>query len=183
MSDYVMTPARRAALRKAQLISARNRRKYGVTKAIVHDARQRTALAYRQGQLNHYKTKHVKELEGQKIQQLGSSGRKSLPRRAAKSGVKYVAKRAAINTAKAGIALGAASAVGYTAYGMTSHAQIRKQTRAQNRHLGSMGYGKQTRVKSARVASWATPPKSLGMGPKGRATTRQRAYRAKKRSR
>lgn len=140
---YVMTPARRAALRKAQLVSARNRRKHSPIGYALHDARQRTAIAYREGQLKHYKNQPRRELAGQKV--------KALPGKAGKAGTKYVARRAIKGVAKAGITIGAASAIGYTAYGMTSHGRIAHQTRSANRHLGSMGYGRSTHVKSTRV--------------------------------
>jgi hypothetical protein len=143
MAEYVMTPARRAALRKAQLVSARNRNKHGVGRAIAHDARQRAALAYREGQLKHYKAQPHREVAGQKV--------KALPKKAGKAGTKYVAKKALKGVGKAGLTIGAASAIGYTAYGMTSHGRIAHQNRAANRHLGSMNYGKNTRVASHRV--------------------------------
>jgi hypothetical protein len=45
MATHVMTPARRAALRKAQLVSAQKRRKYGVRYQAKNVARQKIAYA------------------------------------------------------------------------------------------------------------------------------------------
>jgi hypothetical protein len=173
MSEYVMTPARRAALRKAQLISARRRRRHSPLGYAAHDTRQRIAIAYREGQLQRYRTADQRAIHGQKVKQL--------PKKAAKRTGKYVLKRAAIGTAKAGLTLGAATAIGYTAYGMSPRGKLAKE----HKHLGShLSSGKTVRVHSTRgPAVFGTPTKSLGMGPKGRATVRQRGYRAKKRGR
>lgn len=188
---YQMTPARRAALRKAQLISARKRRKTGIARVIAHDTRQRVALAYREGQLKHYRSAPQREIAGEKV--------KRLPGKAARKGAKYAAKRAAISTAKAGITIGAATAIGYTARGMVVHSKSQKQfgttkasrvrNKAAYRHLNNMGYdyygsGGARRVKSTRVHPvFGAPVKALPMGPKGRATVKRRATMAKKRSR
>lgn len=175
MADYVMTPARRAALRKAQLISARNRRRHTAIGYALHDTRQRVAIAYREGQLQHYRTHESRQIAGQKV--------KALPKKAARKGGKYVLKRAAIGTAKAGLTIGAASAIGYTAYGMTPRGKINRQKRAERLHLKGMAYGHVTRVKSTRVHPvFGSPVRALPVGPKGRATMRQRQYRAKKRA-
>lgn len=148
---YNMTPARRAALRKAQLISARKRRKHGALRTIARTTRQRAEAAYRQGQLNHYQARKQHALEGQKVQQtlerhkverkaLGIENRRKKLRR----GALKVGKTAAT----AGLTLGAATAVGYTAYGMTSNY---RQVNAANRHLKSMGYGATTKIRSTRI--------------------------------
>lgn len=172
MTEYVMTPARRAALRKAQLISARNRRKHTALGYAAHDARQRVAIAYREGQLKHYKAKDTQGVLGQKTKQLS--------KRSGKRAAKYTARKAAKTALKAGLTLGAATAIGYTAGSIT---QGPRQRRAAARHLGSMNYGRQTNVKSTRVHPvFGAPVKSLGMGPKGRATVRQRKYRASRKN-
>jgi len=174
---YQMTPARRAALRKAQLISAQKRRRHTATRAVLHTTRQRAEIAYREGQLKHYQTHEHRQVLGNQT--------KALPKKAAKAGTKYAAKKALKATAKAGLTIGAATAIGYTAYGMTPHAVSARQNRAASAHLRSMGYGSGTRhVTSSRIAGSGVHGKSikaLPMGPKGRKTVRQRAYRARKR--
>ena len=165
---YQMTPARRAALRKAQLISAQRRRKHTSLGYAAHNTRQRVAIAYREGQLRHYRTHEPVQVVGSKV--------KRLPAKAARKGGKYVLKRAAIGTAKAGLTLGAATAVGYTAYGMTSSGKLRARDRAAKSHLGSMGYGRNTYIKSSRVHPvFGAPVRALPVGPKGRATIKRRA--------
>lgn len=174
MSQYVMTPARKAALRKAQLVSARKRRAHSVTGYAFHDARQRAAIAYREGQLQHYRTQPHRQVTGQKV--------KALPGKAGKAGAKYVARKAAKTALKAGLTIGAATAIGYTAHGMTDRGKIGRQNRAAQAHLGSMGYGRVRKVKSTRVHPvFGASVKALPVGPKGRSVQKRRATRARSR--
>jgi hypothetical protein len=110
--SYVMTPARRAALRKAQLISAQRRRKHGAVHSVLHSARQRAGVAYNEGKLQHYRTHEHREALGQKT--------KALPRKAAKTALKKSLKTGAKAAIGAGLTIGAATAIGYTASGMVS---------------------------------------------------------------
>ena len=158
MSNYVMTPARRAALRKAQLVSARRRRRHSVAGYALHDARQRVAIAYREGQLHHYKANaHQAQIAGQKE-------KRQLHRKAIKHGAKYAAKKTAKSAAKAGLMIGAAGITGYTAYAMSSQGRSIRANKAYNQHLKSMGYGKRTHIKSYRPPTFGKPIKALPRG-------------------
>lgn len=180
--SHVMTPARRAALRKAQLVSARNRRKRGVKSELKRAGRQTLSTARASGSLARRSA----------VKRFNSPANKAKRSK----GYRRVGK---------GLAVGAA-VVGPTAI-LIAHSELRgknKRIRSETRRAaGLSGYSRKQRrhIKktynparySATFGRGHSPvrvprsvtgsrTKALTMGPKGRATVRSRSYRARKRS-
>jgi hypothetical protein len=202
MARHVMTPARRAALRKAQLVSARNRRKRGVKSELKRAGRQTLSTAAASGSLA--RRSAVKRWKSPANQ----AKRKATRRRAYKA--------AAIGGAVAGGVSAAGVLYGYHSINKSiaatshykgtrmrqggpritrvrnssvSHRKIKRQNRAADRHLHkarrnmSATFGTaHSPIRSSRALT-GTKTRSLGTGPKGKATIRSRNYRARKRSR
>lgn len=157
--SHVMTPARRAALRKAQLVSARKRRKHGLGYSAKRAGRQTLSTA-RAG---------------------GSLATRRAVRKFNSPANRRIARHVAVGAVAAG-GIGAGAVLGHK-HGTALVREVRV-----NRHLRrtynsknySASWGPAHRAPMPRaIAGHQT--RALTMGPKGKAAMRSRRYRARKR--
>ena len=167
---YVLTPARRAALRRAQLISAQKRRKYGVGYQAKNVVKQKIAIRYTSSQVRGYQNlKSYRSMSrAQKIAAYNQGTPYGKVKRpiTAQHRAKVIGKRVGKTALTAGV-IGGAVAVGIARHNISGPKYAPSGVR---------------RVKSYRgISQPLYSQKSLGTGPKGKSTIRSRNYRARRR--
>lgn len=171
MARHTMTPARRAALRKAQIASARSRRKNTARKAISRSVRQSASSAKASGTL----------ASRGAVKRFNSPANKARRRKI----VKGVVVAAAVGTVAAGAVHGAKHRSTLHSGGRNSvRSMDYRQRRAAYRdnlarHQASV---RSTRTGAPRKALTGSQTRSLAMGPKGRAVVKRRETLRKKRN-
>ncbi|AZS12553.1 hypothetical protein HWB99_gp017 [Mycobacterium phage DrLupo] len=151
--SHKMTPARKAALRKAQLVSARKRRRRGVKNELKRAGRQSLSAARAGGSVAARKA--VKKFN---------------------SPANRARRRKAVKVAAVGAGVGTAAVLG------AKTAPMAKQLYA-SRNVSRPGrsYVRSERGVAPRAVT-GTRTRALTMGPKGKAAMRSRRYRARKKA-